>query len=161
MKRSATGRNLGVALLALFCCMAPVLLWPQPRIEIRADNIVCLWPRDEVILKWRHSVEKQDWQEAWRRDGDRLHLTAVYVQTFGAGVPVEGKSVPAPPGYVGMAADRHQEVLEWVVSRNMQGALISDGLMWPVSQAVPDYTPVRIAVSRRPLIRQLLTKDCL
>ncbi|WP_338809071.1 DUF1850 domain-containing protein [Neisseria leonii] len=148
-----------MALLALFCC-ALFLLRPLPRIEIRTADTVCLWPGGSIGLKWRHSVEKQDWQEIWRREGRLLRLDAVYVQTFGAGVPADGVPAPAPEGYVGMAAERVQPQIEWVVSRNMRGVLFSDGLEWPVYRHLPDYTAVNIAVSLQPAVRQFFKKEC-
>lgn len=42
-------------------------------------------------LVWMHSVEKVDWQEDWRIEGDRLHLVRSRVKGSGAGMePGEG-----------------------------------------------------------------------
>lgn len=40
----------------------------------------------EISLRWEHSVERVEWHETWRREGDRLRLVEAAVRGSGAGM---------------------------------------------------------------------------
>lgn len=40
----------------------------------------------EFTLDWTHSVEKIEWRENWRIEGDRLHLARAAIKGSGAGM---------------------------------------------------------------------------
>ncbi|MCA0971385.1 DUF1850 domain-containing protein [Halobacillus litoralis] len=47
-----------------------------------------LYKEDERFsVRWRHSVEKQEWEEMFRLKDETIQLTGTRFQTFGAGVP--------------------------------------------------------------------------
>ena len=41
---------------------------------------------DEIVLRWRHSVEKTLWEETWRATPQGLSLVAAYIEGAGAGM---------------------------------------------------------------------------
>ncbi|WP_084349571.1 DUF1850 domain-containing protein [Moraxella oblonga] len=134
--------------------LSVVGLHSQSRLLITTDTWRCKWATDSFVLQWRHSVEKQLWQEYYQKDKHSLLLTHSYVQSFGAGVPTTNTIIPAPDGFVGMKHDLVIPKLSWVVSARMQGTVIE-----PVSQQrlevyrhVDDYTVVNIQVERQPAI---------
>lgn len=43
-------------------------------------------PANEFVLEWQHSVQKTQWQETYRIDGDALVLVEARVQGSGAGM---------------------------------------------------------------------------
>lgn len=140
---------------------AVYLSWQQQHIVIKSQNIDCRWQSDSFILKWRHSVEKQYWQEYYQQQGDQLHLYQTFMQSFGAGVPSAGKSIPAPKGYVGLSSDVLLPQLNWVVSRNMQGQIIDTDKAFAIYQKVPNYTEVQIAIEKKPRWFWLCKETCL
>ncbi|MDO5667763.1 MAG: DUF1850 domain-containing protein [Alcaligenaceae bacterium] len=124
------------------------LLWPQQRLKISFQNHSCYLDDSQFILQWRHSVELQDWQEHYHLSSGQLFLDASYMQTFGAGTPSSGKSIEAPEGFIGLSSDVVLPSLHWVVSRNMQGRLISKQGVWEIYRLVPNYTEIKIEPSQ-------------
>ncbi|MDO5652138.1 MAG: DUF1850 domain-containing protein [Moraxella sp.] len=143
--------------VAIFCTM----LSPVPAVLLSSENqqMQCLLP-NEFTLKWRHSVEKQYWQEVYHLQDDMLILDKTYMQSFGAGMPVLGKTVSAPKGYVGQWVGLTMPQLNWVVSRNMQGEIITQGASLPISQRLADYSEVVIAPSSPSLWRYWQLPRC-
>lgn len=147
------------------------LLWRIPTIVADFDGsptTVCRLPTT-FSLSWRHSVEKQYWQEVYTLDGNALVLSKTYVETFGAGVPVDGKPTPAPKGYVGQMVNRPISELNLMISNTMNAklfatdllhahttitpatantSLILDTLVLPIHQPVGDYSELTISVAQ-------------
>ena len=111
-------------------------------------------------MQWRHSVELQNWQEHYHLSSGRLFLNASYMQTFGAGTPSSGEAIQAPEGYIGLRSDVVLPSLHWIVSRNMQGKLITRKGIWKIYQIVPDYTEIHIRPVRQPRGQQWLGAEC-
>jgi hypothetical protein len=53
---------------------------------LKAGAITAKLAVTAFTLVWMHSVEKIDWQEDWRIEGDRLHLVLSRVKGSGAGM---------------------------------------------------------------------------
>jgi hypothetical protein len=51
-----------------------------------AGALIAALPTQAFSLVWSHSVEKGEWREEWRIEGDRLRLAAAAVQGSGAGM---------------------------------------------------------------------------
>lgn len=134
--------------------LSVVGLHSQSRIFITTDTWKCKWATDSFVLQWRHSVEKQLWQEHYQKDKQSLLLTHGYVQSFGAGVPTTGATIPAPDGFVGMKHDLMMPKISWVVSSRMQGTMIEPTLQHHVEiyRHVDDYAVINIQVERQPAI---------
>lgn len=149
---------------ALFALLIGIL--PVRHIVVASDgaDLACVWQQDRFILKWRHSVEKQLWQEQYEAQGDRLKLTATYLQAFGAGTPSQGKAIAAPTGFVGLTSDVSFGELNWIVSRNMQGEILSvdaaDLPPFSVYQKVDDYTTIKIKISKKPRLAWFFMEKC-
>lgn len=134
-------------------CLSSIF-FPTKNVAILSINtanpdtaIDCLLP-DTFILKWRHSVEKQYWQEVYELSDDRLILTKTYTQTFGAGVPSTGEPINAPKGYIGQRINQPMPQIQWVVSTNMQGEILAGDDVLSIYKSVPDYSEVLIVPDR-------------
>lgn len=138
---------------------AAYALWPLPAAEVSLPDRQCYLPRG-FSLQWRHSVERQLWREDYVSDGRVLHLTRTQMQTFGAGMPAHGVPVPADEGFVAQQGSLKLPVLNWAVSRLMQGEIRFQGRVWPLAADVPDYSEIRIAPVSRPRA-VLYLKACL
>lgn len=120
----------------------------------------CYTSSNYLLLKWRHSVEKQYWQEYYEQHGNQLHLTRTYMQAFGAGTPAIGNSIPAPDGYVGLSSDVLLDEINWMVSSNMQGEIFASKLHLPIYQTVNDYTLVHIQIQQASWVTWLWMDKC-
>ena len=60
------------ALLVLTLCVLGYLLWPQERVKISFEDSFCYLEDTAFILHWRHSVERQDWQEYYQLSSGNL-----------------------------------------------------------------------------------------
>lgn len=120
----------------------------------------CILP-NHFILKWKHSVEKQYWQEVYELKDDTLLLTKTYTQTFGAGVPSMGQPTDAPIGYVGQLINQPLPRLDWVVSANMQGEILAGNQVLSIYKTVPNHSEVQIRPIKLSFWRFYLTDVCL
>ena len=111
-------------------------------------------------MQWRHSVELQNWQEHYRLSSGNLLLDASYIQTFGAGTPSTGEVIEAPDGYIGFNSKVVLPNLHWIVSRHMQGKVITNKGVWQIYQMVPDYTEIKIEPLKRNRIFFWLGNNC-
>lgn len=148
-----TGLMVGIALMIVL--LSVVSLSSQKQIVITAGTMRCVWTTDNFVLQWRHSVERQLWQEHYSVHDNVFLLSKVYVQSFGAGVPTSGQSIPAPHGFVGMKSDVKMPAIHWTVSRRMQGEIMTAQSLQPSSQQpfkiyrhVDDYTVVNIQLEQ-------------
>lgn len=132
----------------------------ESHVIVKGGNVDCQWTETSFILKWRHSVEKQYWQEYYQQSGSHLLLYKTFMQTFGAGVPVAGQPIVAPAGYVGLATHLMLPRLNWVVSGNMQGEMIGQDTVLPIYQLVPDYTEIQIFVAKHTRLFWLFKDKC-
>lgn len=71
-----------------------------------AGAVLASIPGSDVVLSWTHSVEKTEWRESWRIDGDRLVPVEARIRSTGAGMepPADARLVdgwwvwrPDPP----------------------------------------------------------------
>ena len=145
-----------VAVLAVIS----ILIFRVDTLYLQLPNSVCRLPSKEFTLQWRHSVEKQLWQEHYIQQGNSLILDKIFQQTFGAGSPASGEYIPAPKGFVGYRAHIVMPQLHWVVSSNMQGVLFTDNSIIPVFKLVPDYTEIKIIPTKQNLISFVLGVKC-
>lgn len=99
---------------------------------------------------WVHSVEKEEWQEFYRRSSGSLLLTYTKFKTFGAGVPSEGKITAQEKGYVMYQVGRQMEEVNLVVSKNVHSTLFIGDKKIPLFAMVKDYEEVTIKPAFRP-----------
>lgn len=140
--------------------LSVVLLHSRSYLIVHTDKWECNWTTDSFILQWRHSVEKQLWQEHYQLKDDKLILSHSFVQSFGAGVPTLGKAIPAPKGFVGMEHNLTVPKIDWVVSSRMQGVLIDPNTNHHLMlyRYVDDYTSIHIDVAQKPALLLWLNK---
>ncbi|SUA54665.1 hypothetical protein RP300_01780 [Oligella urethralis] len=137
--------HLPIALLLLMMLgLTAFIIWPQERLKISFQDQTCYLNESEFSLRWRHSVELQDWQEHYYLSSGQLLLDASYLQTFGAGTPSDGETIVAPEGFVGLRSQVILPALHWIVSAYMQGRIISPQGSWEIYRLVPDYTEITI-----------------
>lgn len=153
-------KSYGVWAFVLFSILLSAFIYAPSHIVISSPQWSCVWKADSFLLKWRHSVEKQYWQEHYQKHEQKLRLTHIYVQSFGAGVPTLGEVIPAPQGYVGFKSDVLMPELNWVVSRNMQGEILTKHSKFPINQLVDDYSTINIKIVKQPYIKWLWIEQC-
>lgn len=133
-------------------------------VMVRVNDISCQLPT-VFSLKWRHSVEKQLWQEVYELNYPKIVLNKTYLQTFGAGTPTSGKSTPAPQGYLGQTVNQSFDELNWLVSINMQGEIILGDALYPsqalmIYQKIPNQSTVNIRPAKLTAWQYLQTPSC-
>lgn len=130
----------------LVVILSAVCLSPKRYIVITTDDWVCRWTADSFVLQWRHSVEKQLWQDYYQQQKDHFVLTHSFVQSFGAGVPSQGIPIKAPKGFVGLSHNLVVPIIDWVVSSRMQGVVIepSSKFQFDIYKHLSDYSSVKI-----------------
>ena len=149
-----------VSLLVLSVALLAWLCWPVQSVRIDYPAHGCHWRTSTFQLQWRHSVEHQIWRDIYHVESHGLRLVRSEMQTFGAGAPSSGRPVPASPGFTGLAVNQAWPEIHWVVSRNMEGSLIANQLIWPIHTAVPDYTEITLSVDHTPRYRTLWGERC-
>lgn len=91
--------------------------WPRSWLEIRhGSDVIAVYPGGSgtrFALRWRHSVEHEDWIECFRVTGDAIEIAATRFKTFGAGVPAHaGRHTRLDHGWVVMSGiDRNVDPL--------------------------------------------------
>ncbi len=106
---------------------------PYAQIAAKSVNAICLivagvvratLPADEFTLSWQHSVEKTQWEESYRIDGERLLLTSARIQGLGAGMePPEGAVlrggswtwIPAPHPIAALPLTQSTYTPDWTI----------------------------------------------
>jgi hypothetical protein len=53
---------------------------------LAAAGVAVLVAAETFTLAWTHTIEKTEWQEDWRVEGDRLVLEEARIQNSGAGM---------------------------------------------------------------------------
>lgn len=156
---------------ALIVALVFFTLWAvstrQSVIEVRVDGVdevdkkVCYFVEPNFQLRWIHSVEKQWWEEQYRRENEGLLLTTTYFQAFGAGTPSTERLAPVQkPGYVGYEINEKLPSLNWVVSRLTQGEIDYANYRILIHQWVPDYSEVTITPKAYSLIDRFNKDFC-
>jgi hypothetical protein len=103
-------------------------------------------------LAWTHSVQKTEWQEDWRIDGDRLSIVEARVQGTGAGMepPAEARFdgiywrwQPSTPPMKEVVLRRSGATDDW--------RLCLDGTCRPLGDVVPpEADPVTLTACMNP-----------
>lgn len=134
----------------LFVILSAVCL-PKRHIVITTSDWACRWTADSFVLQWRHSVEKQLWQEYYQVHQNHFLLTHSFVQSFGAGVPTQGIPIKAPKGFVGLSHNLTMPAVDWVVSSRMQGVVIEPDskFQFNIYQYLSDYSRVQIQIKNK------------
>ena len=171
------GRAWTISSAVLLIALDVFMLWAvfarQPVIEVRvggSDRVnrsddssekLCYFTEANFQLRWIHSVEKQWWEEQYRRDNEGLLLTNTYFQAFGAGTPsTETLAVVQKPGYVGYQINERLPNLNWVVSRLTQGEIDYADHRILIHQWVPDYSEITITPQKYNLMDRLNKDFC-
>ncbi|UAL47383.1 DUF1850 domain-containing protein [Sutcliffiella horikoshii] len=110
---------------------------------------------DSFEIYWIHSVEKEPWLETYEKRGDRLFLAKTRFKTFGAGTPSDGEIIPSNDGFVHMKIDREVEVVNLIVSKNVETTLITESSEYHLYELVEDYENVSISINKLPLWQYL------
>lgn len=131
------------------------LLVRIPVIYVSYDEGGFKLDEDSFEIYWIHSVEKEPWLETYEKKGDRLILSKTRFKTFGAGTPSDGEIIPSNDGYVHMKIGREVEVVELIVSKNVETTLITDSREYRLFELVEDYENVSISINKLPLWKYL------
>lgn len=150
----------GKILICLVLFLSVIACIPVTHLRIITPTYSCWLDQDQFSLRWRHSVEHQFWQEHYRRIDKVLLLDRTYLQTFGAGTPSQGKFIDSPKGYIGYQTQIKLKQLNWIVSHNMQGILMTKKGIIPLYQQLPDYSQVQI-LAKTTILSRYLIDQCL
>jgi hypothetical protein len=77
---------------------------------------VAMLATDALSLIWARSVEKTEWREEWRVDGDRLTLVSATIGGSGAGIDPPANAMPAGNGWRYVPSVAHVPVLRLSLS---------------------------------------------
>lgn len=137
-----------------------VFFWPTTIMVAGVNGQLCRLPDSGFALQWQHSVEKENWREDYRRQGNQLLLVRSRFKTYGAGTPNNGVLQAGDSGLIDYRLNRLLDELNWVVSSNVQSTLWIQGQAWPVHALLDDYSTLDVHVRRLPLWRYLLMDSC-
>ena len=149
-------------LTALFLVsLCGFLLLPIQYTDVSIEQTHCRIASDQFNLQWKHSVEKTRWVEHYQREQQHFNLRYTELVSFGAGTPNDYPIIFQKDGKVRMKVDRQLEQINWIISQNMQGSIVVQQQLWPVSQHYPDYTLVQITSQQQPLWKAWQIGECL
>ena len=95
-------------------------------------------------LIWIHSVEREEWIEMYRVQGNRLILEKTQFKTFGAGVPSDAKEVALENGYVVMKIEQPYDALNLTISENVSSTIKIDEKEFKLYEYGKTYDTVQI-----------------
>lgn len=108
-------------------------------------------PGDEIVIHWRHSVEKTIWEEKLEIGNDRsFTLTETRFQSFGAGVPNDkGGNISIKDGYVVMD-DLHEKktAYHWIHSQLAELTVLKNGKELLLTDGIPHHHKVEMTIEK-------------
>lgn len=137
-----------------------ISFWPSATLVAGFNEQQCRLPDSGFALEWQHSVEKENWREDYRRQGNQLLLVRSRFKTYGAGTPSSGTLQTDDKGLIDYRLSRPLDELNWTVSANVQSTLWIQEQAWPVYALLDDYTTLDVRVRRLPMWRYLLMEAC-
>lgn len=161
-RHASTTTVIAIMMVVLF--VGVITIPTHKAVIVNIKDVSCQLP-NVFSLKWRHSVERQYWQEVYQLHHPNITLKKTYLQTFGAGTPSTGSAIIAPDGYVGQVVDMDFLELNWFISPNMQGEIvlgdaIDDAPVWSVYRLIDKPSPLHIHPQRLTLWQHQLIPKC-
>lgn len=153
----------GVAGAAVLLLVMVGLLWPLPWLMVRHDGqLWAVYPggdHTQFALRWRHSVEEEDWIEQFRIIGTEVQIASTRFKTFGAGVPAHaGTNTDLDHGWVVMSGiDRDVDPLTVQAASAENYRFRYAGGPWQALSADGQAPIVLLVVGRQPLYKLLPT----
>ncbi|GIN22399.1 MAG TPA: DUF1850 domain-containing protein [Bacillus bacterium] len=108
-------------------------------------------PDDEIIVHWRHSVERTIWEEKLKIEKDgTFTLTETRFQSFGAGVPNEkGGKVSIKDGYVVMEdLNETKPAYYWIHSQLAELTVYKNGKELLLPDDIPHHHKVEMIIEK-------------
>lgn len=138
------------AALAALLLLSLYLLWPNTYVALQSQDqqLQCVISTPQLSLIWRHSVEKNLWQENYQVRQQQLYLDSTIIQGFGAGIPSDLPIQQQDQHSIHLQVQRFLPELNWVVSRHMQGQIQVADQIWPIAEQVSDYQIIHIRPRR-------------
>lgn len=133
--------------------------WPVSGTALTLGEQRCFFRSPHFTTHWIHSVEKEAWQENYLRQDRNFVLTSTRFKTFGAGTPYDGHQTLDGKGYVVRPVNRLLPELYWVVSRQVDSALLIEGKTWPLAQWTENHTVAHLRPATRSLGSLFFGKD--
>ena len=110
-----------------------------------------VYPGDEIVIHWRHSVEKTIWEEKLLIEKNKTFtLIETKFQSFGAGVPNEKEgSVKVEDGFVIMG-DLHETkpAYYWIHSQIAELTVLLNGKKLLLPEAIPHHHKVEMTIEK-------------
>lgn len=147
----------------LLVIMITGLVWPLPWLVVQhEDQLWAVYPganQTQFALRWRHSVEEEDWIEQFRVVGSEVQIVSTRFKTFGAGVPAHaGTHTSLDHGWVVMSGiDRDVDPLTVQAASAENYRFRYEGGPWQMLSADGQAPIVVLAAASQPLYKLLPT----
>lgn len=108
-------------------------------------------PGDEIVIHWRHSVERTIWEEKLKIEKDRtFSLTETRFQSFGAGVPNDkGGKVSIKDGFVVMEdLNEKKSAYYWIHSQLAELTVYRNGTKLLLPDDIPHHHKVEMIIEK-------------
>ena len=99
-------------------------------------------------LSWIHSVEKEEWIEHYKIEGNEIVLESTKFKTFGAGVPSHAEQVELVDGYVHMEINQPYQELNLTISENVKSTIFLGEKEFKLYEYGDTYDTVQIKVKK-------------
>ncbi len=130
--------------------MLPLLFFPLQLIQVSWQDQTHYLNEDSFSIQWIHSVEKEEWIEAYHKTDSGLTLEKTRFKTYGAGVPVTGPTTLTEDGYIEMQVQREMEEIRLVVSPLVQSTLTTTSGRTNLYELTDPYEEVLIQPAHLP-----------
>lgn len=139
-----SNKKILVSIGSAFLIVLLFLIQPIPVIEVAGGEVKYFIKEDEFVLGWIHSIEKEEWYETYKRNGETIDLIDTYFKTFGAGTPYEVKETTTENGYIHMDLNMTYNYLNLTISENVKTTLFIDERKIPLYNYFDQYETVLI-----------------
>lgn len=136
--------------------MLPLLFFPLSLTQVSWQDQIHYLNEDSFSIQWIHSVEKEEWMEAYTQTDSSLMLEKTRFKTYGAGVPVTGPATLTEDGYIEMQVQRKMEEIRLVVSPLIQSTLTTPSGRTNLYELADPYEEVLIQPVRVPFYSYVL-----
>lgn len=108
----------------MFVLLFFLAFFPVSTIQVDIGDQSYLLKDERFIISWIHSVEKEEWKEAYIVQEDSFLLSETAFKTFGAGSPYNEGNTYIQDGFVVMEIGETIPEINMMISKNVQTTLI-------------------------------------
>lgn len=133
----------------------------------------CKIETPQFALSWIHSVDKTPWIEQYERKDSGFLLTKTQFQTFGAGVPHDGKIIKSDDSMIHYQIDQFMPEINWIIDHEVYSTIIlshdpskdlsktlSNGSHWEIYREFDRYSEIQIRNKPFNFWQRAFTRNC-